>query len=529
MQTESVESPRQNPLEIEDPIARQVAELRYLKSQFLASLNHQIRTPMSSIMGMVDLLLETQLDPRQKEYAMATRICAQELFDLLSGSLEFSSLTDGNLRLEEVEFDLIEVIESSLMEHAFQAESKGIHLVSNFSAELPQLAKGDPGRLRQLLSQFLSNAVKFTEHGYVELSAAAVPKSAGEFHLEVAVKDTGIGIIAEHQKHIFESFRQGADVAGRRFPGLGLGLAIAQKIVRLLGGEIQVSSEFGKGSVFSFWVPLRLTAENPRPVWDPSLAGKCVLVLHENPVVCRAVTSQLQHLPTTPYQANNLEQARQIMERQQWLGSPVWAVILDVDGLGEEPAKLSAQLRAISNSFLVSMVWQSKTGPLAGTTFFDAELAKPVRRYPLYDTLLALLARTAKPFQKPRRILIAEDNLVSQRLVTHILRRGGYDVDAVSSGPAAIDAVRSRDGDGYHLILMDLQMPGMTGLDAAQAIRTLEHCDSIPIVALTADTSEELRTECRNKGMNGYLVKPIKSEELLSAIGRLLNRTGAEV
>ena len=516
MHTEPAGAPRHNPLELEDPVAQQVAELRHLKTQFLASLNHQIRTPMSGILGMIELLMETPLDSRQREYLVATRICAQDLFHLLSASLDFSSLASGSVHLEETEFDLVEVLESSLMDHALQAESKGLELASNLSPGLPQLALGDPERLRQLLSQLLSNAVKFTERGYVELCAAPAPAGEGRFLLEVAVRDTGPGIAPDQQRHIFESFRR----ASRQLSGLGLGLAIAQRIAALMGGEIRVSSEPGKGSIFSFAVPLGLTADLPRPAPSTAITGKYVLVLHPHPVVGRGIASLLEQLHARPFHAGNLEQAARILERQHAGGEPVWAVILDDQGLGENPAVIRSRLKAVSNPFLVSLVWPSRTERPAPAGCYDAELAKPVRRYPLYDILVSLLARAAGPDRKQRRILIAEDNLVSQRLVAHILRRGGYEVDAVSGGRASINAVQARDGDGYDLILMDLQMPDMNGLEAAEVIRKLPGGAGVPIVALTADTSEELRAECRQKGLNGYLVKPIKSEELLSAIAR---------
>ncbi len=506
------------PFETQDPVAQEAAELRYLRAQFLASLNHQIRTPMSGILGMIDLLMETQLDAEQKEYVTATRICAQELFDLLSASLEFSSLTSGSPQLKETEFDLVEVLETSLTSHALQAESKGLELACNISTTLPSLVCGDELRLRQLLAQLLANAVKFTEHGYVELAAESVEVAPDRFLLEVAVRDTGIGIPPEQRAMIFESFHR-ANGADSRYSGLGVGLAIAKKVINLMGGEIGVASEPGKGSVFSFSVPLAISSEVVNESWDRSLEGRNIMVLHANLVVARRTSQLLKQFRIQPLLAYSIDEAQRVLERDP----NVWAVILDGEAFPQQTTAFCGHVKNVApGAFLIGTVSPSKTERLTPVGVFDAELAKPLRRYPLYDTLLGLLGRTAKTAHRARHILVAEDNLISQRLVTHILRRGGYEVDAVATGRAALEAVESRSGAAYDLILMDLQMPGMNGLEATDHIRRLPQGDSIPIVALTADTSEETRAECRRRGMDGYLVKPVKSEALLSSISRFL-------
>ncbi len=367
-------------------------ELAVMKDQFLASLNHEIRTPLSGILGMTDLLLETRLDREQEEYIKATRLCAEALLEVLNAALEFSALSAGTLHLEEAEFHLHETLRSSVQEHANKAEAKGLRLACVLDESVPEVVVGDAHRIRQVLAHLISNGLKFTDHGEVELRAAAEPAGDGEFQLKIDVRDTGIGIPEDRLRAVFESFRQLDGGLSRGYPGLGLGLAIAQKLAALMRGTISARSEAGNGSTFSLVLPLRLPAQTH--AWAAKRSGAC------------------------------------------------------------------------------------------------------------------------------HRILVVEDHEVSQRVVRHMLQRGAYQVDCVSSGMDALDAAAHTH---YDLVLMDLQMPGMDGLEATAGLRQVNGYASVPVLALTANSSDEYRALCRLYGMQGFIPKPVQSDELLSTVARFLN------
>ncbi|MDX1981618.1 MAG: response regulator [Bryobacteraceae bacterium] len=368
-------------------------EMTALKGRFLAVLNHEIRTPLSGIMGMTDLLMETNLDEEQREYVAATRSCAETLFGVLNATLDYSALSSGTVTLEENEFNLSEVISAALSEHHAAADSKGLELYAAAETGLPETVIGDALRLRQILSHLISNGVKFTNSGHVELSIAAAPAGPGKVTLEFAVSDTGIGIDAAHLEHIFDSFQQVDNGLSRPYPGLGLGLALAQKLAELMGGELHAESAPGEGSTFVFQVSATVPDESQMvPVHTSALPGSA-------------------------------------------------------------------------------------------------------------------------------RILLVEDNEVAQRIFSHVLRRGRYLVDRAASGYEAVQAARNC---AYDLILMDLQMPGMNGIEATIEIRKLPGYAHTPIIALTANSAAENRKACLENGMQGFLLKPVPSDELLSAVAGFL-------
>ena len=368
--------------------------LATLKQQFLASLNHEIRTPLSGIMGMTDLLLETPLDAEQQEYVATARTCAQTLLSILNATLEYSVLSSGSLLLEESEFDLVDIVDSAVAEYTPRAEEKGLQLAWRPRLPLPEVVFGDPMRLRQLLACLIDNAVKFTPSGLVEVSLEAATNGNRRADVSLHVRDTGTGIDPARLHEIFESFRQLNGGLSRTHSGLGLGLAIAQKLAEIMKGEIRVTSDLGAGSCFSFHAPFRLPNE-----------------------------------PATP------------------------------------PAEPAAQ---------------------------------PTRDY---------------------RVLVVEDNFIARKVVTHMLIRSGYEVDCVEGGPEAIKATQLTL---YDLILMDLQMPGMNGLTATEAIRGLPGYATTPVVAFTANSFSDTRALCREYGMQGFLSKPIDAAELLSTMRHFL-------
>lgn len=374
-----------------EPPSDRHAALQRLKTHFLAGLNHEIRTPLTGILGMIDLLLETSLDDTQREYVVTARMCAEELLGLLDSALEYSALSSGHFPLEEAEFDLPELLRSVLDQHQIKAHAKGLKLIASLEA-LPVVVVGDAVRIRQIVAQLLGNATKFTAHGEVELRAHAEMPAPERCLLSVHVRDTGIGIPPEQLERIFDSFGQLDSGLGRHYPGLGLGLATARQLLRLMGGDIEVDSRPGKGSTFSIRIPLRVVRE-------PQAAA--------------------------PQQRSAARQSQQ------------------------------------------------------------------------------------------KRILLVEDDPVAQRIVAHMLGRENFQVDAVGSGEAAIAVVAARH---YDLILMDLQMPGKDGVETAAEIRRIPRYQDVPIIALTAHTAEEYRTFTRERGLQGFLTKPVRSEELLAVV-----------
>jgi CheY-like chemotaxis protein/nitrogen-specific signal transduction histidine kinase len=373
------------------------SELDQLKGQFLASLNHEIRTPLSGIMGMADLLLETNLDDEQREYVNAARLCAESLFEILNATLQYSSLEAGQFHLDESEFSLKELLDSALNQHALRAQAKGLRLFSTLETGLPETMLGDAPRVRELLGHLVANAIKFTHAGSVELRVTLEHRGGDGTivdgtRLVIEVRDTGIGVAPESLDAIFESFRQVDGGLSRAYPGLGLGLALVRKLALLMNGEVEVESTPGKGSTFTVRLPVRQQADPPQET------------------------------------------------------------VLSVNG--SHPA-----------------------------------------------------------------ILAVEDNPVGLTVLRHALERRSADVDCAMSGSAALDLARSRR---YDLVLMDLQMPEMDGLEATRAMRKIPGYETVPILALTANSSDEIRARCLQAGMQAFLSKPVETAELWSMVSKFL-------
>lgn len=366
-----------------------VAEVDLLKRQFLAALNHEVRTPLSGIMGMTSLLEQTSLSAEQREYVALTKACVEELYQVLSSTLEFTALAAGETKIDKSDFLLQETIESVAAQWLVAARQKGLQFRLRLDDEVPETAKGDEIRLRRLMGHLLSNAIKFTQSGEITFTAKAHDFGQGVFWLEIVVEDTGIGIGPEQKERIFESFEQLESGLARRYPGLGLGLTLAQGLSRLLGGDLRLESEVGKGSRFSFAIPL---------------------------------------------EESNLE----------------------------APAPMSAETRTV---------------------------------------------------------LVVDDNEAARKVAEAFLRRGGYEVHLASSGKAALELAEQLRFD---LVLMDLQMPEMDGIETMERLRGIAGYERTPVLALTANAGDEYRNLCLSHGMQGYLPKPVESEVLLRNVRQLL-------
>jgi two-component system, sensor histidine kinase len=377
------------------PVGRQrgigSGELAELKLEFLASLNHEIRTPLSGILGMTDLLLETALNDEQQDYVSAVRQCAEELSTLLNATLEYTSLASGSVRVDETEFQVADALQAALSDIQLRAEEKGLELDARFDPSLSQLASGDPVRIKQIASLLLNNAVKFTAAGRVTLNGQLDAANNG-WQLVFEIRDTGIGMSLEDRDRVLSKFCQLEGGLSRRFSGLGLGLALVQKLLDLMNGSMSVESEPGNGCCFQVRIPLQYAhTHTHRAVEPPS------------------------------------------------------------------------------------------------------------------------------PRANGSMILLVEDNRISQQVISYMLTKAGFKHQCVESG---IEAVLAAGEHHFDAILMDLQMPGMDGIEATHRIREMNGYVRIPILALTANNADEVRDKCRAAGMDGYLTKPLQSQELIDALHR---------
>ena len=524
--------------------AKEVAEeATRMKSDFLANMSHEIRTPMNAIIGMAHLTLRTQLDARQHDYVTKIQRAGQHLLGVINDILDFSKIESGRLTIESVDFELEKVLASVTDFIAEKAAAKNLELLVDVEAHLPNNLRGDALRLGQVLINYASNALKFTERGSIVIRVRRVEEGQQDLLLRFEVEDTGIGLSPDQIRNLFQSFSQADASTTRKYGGTGLGLAISKRLAELMGGDVGVDSEPGRGSTFFFTARLSRGEAKPRTyVPQPDLRGQRLLVVDDNLLAAHTLAEMLRAMTFRVDEAASGEQALAAVSDAEGSSDPFAIVFLDwrmpgLDGI-ETARRLDAmRLGTRPHRFLVTAYGREDVLREADSAGFDGILVKPVSPSLLFDAAIGALAGESRrstvvggvrPIQnetsdlgrlRGARVLLVEDNELNQQVALELLGAAGIQVELADNGAVGVQRVQE---SSYDLVLMDVQMPVMDGFEATRQIRAMPGRDRLPILAMTANAMAGDRERSLAAGMNDHITKPINPDELFDVLLRWL-------